>query len=201
MKVWANGFVPDDSADVGDLWLGPDGGVKVCLFKNPGAPAYFASLGGGAPAPSSNVAVKFYSGADLTTTDAVNFTDIPALAFDVDANTDYHIRWTLIFRSAATTTGMVYTTSGPASPTQVIQSIINDSAAGSFAPVEGTKGGFGGIETFGGSATANSDRVSYIDLLVKNGPNAGTITPRFRSEVAASQVMVRQGSSGIMFKA
>lgn len=45
MKVWSGGFTPDVSADVGDFWIGSDGTLKVCTFKNPNGAPFFASLG------------------------------------------------------------------------------------------------------------------------------------------------------------
>lgn len=130
---------------------------------------------------------------DTTSTDDTNLTDAAGLGLSVAANRNYAARWVLIFTTAAATTGLELGVNGPASPTELgitvrIQSSSTANQQGVVTAYDTT------VDAL--AATAGVNNFAVIEMSIRNGTNAGTIIPRFRTEIAASEVAIKSGSFG-----
>lgn len=128
---------------------------------------------------------------DVSSTSA-SLADATGLSFAVEANKKYAFQAEIMYRSAATTTGINISMNGPASPTRI-----------SFARRIFTSPTSAGVEFVvaydGGSPSAsvdsaNTDRLIQIHGCFENGANAGTLIVRFATEVGGSQVTLKPGS-------
>jgi len=120
----------------------------------------------------------------------------------VAANTTYTFDYYLLVQTAATGTGISLAVAGPAAPTVVSYTVNSPTAA-----VDGTATIFSGYGTsFGdevistGVQAANTTYVARIHGVVRTGAAAGSLTPRFRSEVNNSIVRVMQYSWGAAYE-
>lgn len=118
----------------------------------------------------------------------------PHLTFSLTANTDYEFGFSIAFTSAALTTGLQLALTGPASPTlfaadirvpisktaevQVKARAYDDPALGTAVDV------------------INVPLLATITGLIRVGATAGSLAVRFRSEINASAVTLKQGSVG-----
>jgi len=132
--------------------------------------------------------VRMTADVSNSTTTGANVT---GLEMTVNANTTYSFNCYLIADAAATTTGIQISMNGPASPTQFTAKIHGFSASGTSV--------FTNINAYenyqANTASAGTTRTVFvIEGVLKNGANAGTLIPRFRSEVAGSAVNIRAGS-------
>lgn len=137
---------------------------------------------------------------ELVTTSALNsasnvtLTSISALQLTVTNTRVYKIEGTILFRTAATTTGLALTM-GNTGAAGTISLVINIpiAADGTAALYTGNSTAFGDIVTSTGVQAANTDYVARIDGIFVC-TTSGTIVPQFRSEVNGSQVTVKAGS-------
>ena len=126
------------------------------------------------------------------TNSTVTLADATGLSFAVAANTDYEFEFLVPFQTAALTTGFALALNGPSSPTLLAVEIR--------VPISGTTEVFRhtnlyNTEALGTSVDAiNVPRLATIRGIVRNGSTAGTVIGRFRSEVAASAVVVKAGA-------
>jgi hypothetical protein len=130
-------------------------------------------------------------GSDLTTT-STSFGDATGLSFSVSANTDYLFEFHIIFRSAATTTGIALAVNGPSGPAAiVVQRQIPTSLT---AVTMGQARAYNSGAASSGVDVINADNLAILQGILRNGANSGTVILRFASEVAGSTVTVRAGS-------
>ncbi len=132
-----------------------------------------------------------YLSSDVSKT-ATTWSDVTGLTFAVAANTSYEMTCNLIYRAAATTTGIGFALNGPSTPSIVAGQFTSNSSATalngrSFIAYNGT-----GKTT--GVTTANTDTYGLFTAYFKNGTTAGTLALRYSSEVSGSSVTVRSGS-------
>jgi hypothetical protein len=126
--------------------------------------------------------------------------DVTGLSFPVLANKYYRFRFELIYRSAATTTGIKLSVTIPAFTRFTAE------GAGHSVTADGVASKFVGFITASddpvicsGVQVINTDYMAVIKgLLVPSA--SGNLTARFASEVAASAVTVRQGSIGLLWR-
>lgn len=131
-----------------------------------------------------------YLGADVTRA-ATTYADVTGMNFTVAANRNYELKCSIIYRSAATTTGIGIALNGPASPTLVAGQFTSNSTATalngrSFNAYNGT-----GKTT--GVTTANADTYGLFNAYFRNGTTAGTLTLRFAGETTTT-VTIRAGT-------
>jgi hypothetical protein len=130
-------------------------------------------------------------------TSSTNFSDISSqLNFDLKANTDYLVNWTLYYETAATTTP--------------IRLATNYSGTQNSGNRIGGIGGTSATAMFCGSATGNDAGLSapagpgpgVIVPVVLSGLfrtlTAGTLAPRYRSGATSSSVTIQAGSHGLL---
>lgn len=125
-------------------------------------------------------------------TTSTAYSDVTDLGFAVDANTNYELVCHLIYRSAATNTGIGVAVNGPASPAVVAGQFISNSTATalngrSFNAYNGT-----GKTT--GVQTANANIFGMFRAYFQNGANAGTLQLRYSSEVNGTGVTIMANS-------
>ena len=131
--------------------------------------------------------------ADLAANTTVTLANTTGLSFAVVNGTTYKFRGLIVFRSAATTTGIKV---GITVPNFTVFS------ASVFAPVaaDGTAGGFHGWLTSSGDSVtatgvqaANTDYIATVEGVIVPSAN-GTVQLQHASEVAGSGVTIRRGS-------
>jgi hypothetical protein len=137
---------------------------------------------------------------DLVST-SQTLADVSALAVPLAANGRVWLEYTLLIRTAATGTGFHFALNGPASPETV-------SLVGFFPYEQGFTSpetdyvtllwssfdADEGLETQGVGA-ADTDDLATIRGVVVNGANPGVSLPRWASEINASAVTLKAGSS------
>lgn len=118
--------------------------------------------------------------------------DVTGLGFSAAANTDYDFEFFIPFQSAALTTGIVLSLGGPASPALLSWRCEVPISATSSALRYGSTYN---VETVGTAVEQiGVPRLATISGVLRNGATAGTVVARFRSEVAASAVVVKAGA-------
>jgi hypothetical protein len=97
----------------------------------------------------------------------------------------------LYFSSGANNTGLVTTLSGPAAPQAVIHNLVTGESLTSFRNLTASS-----YDTplIGTTSAGSSVLRAQVSGTVENGANAGTLSLRFRSEVAGTAVTVLRGS-------
>jgi hypothetical protein len=132
----------------------------------------------------------------LTNTSNVTLTNINNLAFSVIAGKSYSIESMILFRSAATATGLVLTAalSGGAVGTLALQASIPSGGDGTGSLFCGNITASGDVVVSTATPTANLDFVATIQGIFVC-TTSGTITPQFRSEINGSQITVQIGSN------
>ena len=108
----------------------------------------------------------------------------------IGANEVWSFEAVLFFLTAAATTGIVTTLSGPASPANVVITM----ETGESATVWRTLPGAAFDAALVGTAGLTTVLVAKVKGTVENGTNAGTLALKFRSEVNGSNVTVKRGS-------
>ncbi len=128
--------------------------------------------------------------ADVSNT-TITAADVTGLGMTVAASTDYSYLCYLIADAAAAATGIQTSMNGPASPTQFTATIQGFTSATAIAWTN-----ISAYNTFqANTASAGTVRTTFvIKGVLRNGTTAGTLIPRFKSEVAASAVNIRRGS-------
>jgi len=135
--------------------------------------------------------------ADLSALTSTTPADVTGLAFAILANTKYAFEFKLIFASAATTTGIKVGFTGPASPTRfAATAIVPRAADGSSALWAGTFKTIADVVTSDAVEEAAVDYECVIRGTIVNGANAGNLQLQAATEVAASGITPKAGSSG-----
>ncbi|HVE27285.1 MAG TPA: hypothetical protein VNC22_17890, partial [Sporichthya sp.] len=129
--------------------------------------------------------------ADVTNT-TTSLADVTGLSFPIAASTDYEFEFLIAFQTAAITTGLALALNGPGTPTLLAARIeVPVSASTEIDRHTNTYN----TEALGTAVdAANTPRLARITGVLRNGVTAGTLTARFRSEVAGSAVVVKAGS-------
>lgn len=122
----------------------------------------------------------------------ITLSDATGLSFQAAANTDYEFEFLVLFTTAAITTGLALALNGPGTPTLLGARIeVPISASTQVMRYTSTYN----VEALGtGVDVANAARLASITGILRNGTTAGPVVARFRSEVAASAVVVKAGS-------
>jgi len=134
---------------------------------------------------------SYVQAADFTTT-SVTLVDIPGAAFQLYPGKRYKLECDIWWRSIATTTGVLFSVSGPASPVAVdlrveIQQTLIASNIQRVVAFDG------GTPTPSIDA-ANTDRSARVVGIIQTGALGGVLQLRARSEISGSQVTFRLGS-------
>lgn len=181
-------LVLDTKTGSGDP-TGADGG----MYYNSNAKKMRCYAGGSWQDCLTAMSARLTGDQTSSVTALANVTD---LTFPTLASTDYEFRCTLVFQSAATTTGIKIAWNGPASPTSI---------TGTFSGMGTAAGAWGGSVTraydttvpANGTATTETINVNTIGVftgIFRNGTTAGNLVLRLASEIAASQVTLKAGS-------
>ncbi len=146
----------------------------------------------GNPASAGVQALKSVN--PLVTTSSAVLTNISELQFSVTSGFTYKIEAYVLYRTAATTTGIALSlgnTSAAGALSVITQTqVANDGASAMFS---GHITSFGDVVTSTGVQAANVDYIAkYEGLFVCS--TSGTVVPQFRSEVNGNQVTVQAGS-------
>jgi len=124
--------------------------------------------------------------------------NIPGLVFDVSANTKYVIEFNLYYQGSAGTAGLDITITGPASPTNIIYSYIED-ATQTGGSQDSVATAFGTKLTGAGTITPATNLPVTATLSLFNGVNAGTVQVQ-GSASGNGTVTVQPGSYGKMIQ-
>jgi len=145
------------------------------------------------------------TGADDATTGTA-LVNATGLDLALAANTTYSFEYYILFQTAATTTGLSVAVNGPASPTlisytaQVPGELVGN---GGGAPGTGMYSDWGTALddqiTATGVQAANTTYVAHVSGVIRTGATAGTLRPRFRSEVNGSAVTIKTYSWGALY--
>jgi hypothetical protein len=128
---------------------------------------------------------------DLSTTSAT-LIDVPNFALQLFPGKRYLIDCHLWWRSAATTTGVLFSVTGPTSPVGV-DVTVETALTTSTMNVQRITAYDGGVPT-GSIDTANADRLCRMTGFIQTDINGGLLKLRARSEVSGSAVTLRTGS-------
>lgn len=124
-------------------------------------------------------------------------TDITGLSFAVSSGVMYHFKFTGTFRSAATTTGIGFTFSGPATTYCGWWVDIAQAGAGTDQRYQANATALTSTLVATATLATGTDYVWSVEGFLQ--PSAGgTLQLRVRSEVNGSQVTVNAGSLGIL---
>lgn len=134
---------------------------------------------------------RFKLTADVTNS-TVTLADVTSLGFAMAASTDYDFEFFVPFQTAALTTGLALGLNGPGTPSLLAYRV---EVPISVATVVLRYGNTYNAEALGTAVdTINVPRLATIQGVIRNGTTAGTLIARFRSEVAASAVVVKAGA-------
>lgn len=148
-----------------------------------------------APPASPTTVTK---GTTQVTEAAAALTNIPGLSFSLTANRMYHFKFMGIFQSAATTTGLGLSLTGPAVTYAGWTAQIEQAAAGTDQHYTYTVAN--SLSFIGASPSvvaANTDYLWEVEGFVQPSA-AGTLQLQFRSEVSGSTVTLKAGSVGVL---
>lgn len=121
-----------------------------------------------------------------------SYADVTGMSFSVAANTNYEVSCSIIYQTAATTTGIGIALNGPSSPTLVAGQFISNSS--STALNGRSFNAYNGTGKTTGVQTANANTYGLFNASFRNGATAGTLSLRYASEVAGSAASIRPGS-------
>jgi hypothetical protein len=128
-----------------------------------------------------------------TSTSVVSAT---GLGLALAANTTYTFDYVILFQSSAVGTGIGLALTGPTSPSFIDYTVnIPIGADGTTAMFSGWGTAYDDPVQGTAVQAANTTYVARIYGVITTGANAGTLTPRFRSETG-SAVTVKAGSWG-----
>jgi len=136
---------------------------------------------------------------NLTNNSAITGTNITELNFPVVAGRNYYVEYTIVYSTAATTTGIALTITSPdgASATGAVKIDAQVAADGTAAGYTGHVNTLGSYVTSTGVRTANATFIANIKGSF-HCDVSGTFQPTFRSEVFFSNVTVYAGSVGLI---
>ncbi len=145
------------------------------------------------PLPVSAVAD---SDTEATTSTPIDVTD---LGFTLAANTKYHYKFVLKHEAAATTTGIGFGVTTPATP--VANTWCVSTNAGLTSATDGNWGSYCGVgdatSTTTGSEAAATEYTSTMEGYIETGATGGDLKLRMKSEVDASTT-IKSGSFGVL---
>jgi hypothetical protein len=134
--------------------------------------------------------------ADVTNS-TTTLANVTGLALALAANSTYQVDAQVMFQTAATTTGIRLTQTVPASATVVAQ--WNTPTSLTAVTAANQRAADAGAATTAIDA-ANANTLATASLLVMTGATAGSLQIRFASEVAASNAVIKAGSSLVATK-
>lgn len=124
-------------------------------------------------------------------------TDVPGMAFAVTSGHLYVVKWFVVFQTAATTTGVGFTTSGPAMTNSAWWAHITQGGSGVDLFFEQQISGAMTSLVSASVVAANTDYTAMLEGFFQ--PSAdGTLQLRTRTEVDASQVTVQNRGVGYL---
>jgi hypothetical protein len=130
---------------------------------------------------------------------STSFADVTGMGFAIVAGGIYEVEYDVIFRSATVTVGVGVGLNGPASPVSVNGSVIIEGQRGVQTAGAEFSAGFTTYDNATPLSTAveatGTDYIARLSALIENGPNAGTLALRWRSETATATT-VEAGSFG-----
>lgn len=149
---------------------------------------------------TDNEWMELITTADIIASSNVTLTNVTELAFAAVAGRSYYLEYTIIFRSAATTTGITLTigTSNTAAGTLSAQVNIPVAADGTAANFTGNVSSLGDVVTGTGVQTAQPTWFTANIKGIFLCTTSGTIVPQFRSEVNGSNVNFGTGSVALI---
>lgn len=189
--------------------VAPCSNANTACFQAPTAvTAYVADVPGSAPvnnnsamifsnaSPSIGSFAKIPQNVQLTsqytnsTTGFTNVTGGSSLAFSVEANTNYVGMCTLYYQ-AASTGGLNIEFTGPASPTNIVYSLVD---VGSSTTIVNSSVATAYSTSLGAAVTtATTNFPALVHFALQNGANAGTLQMLAKSS-AAAQLQIQIGS-------
>jgi len=147
------------------------------------------------PGPTT---VRKASGDDTNAT--TSLASATGLNLALAASTTYTFDYVILFQSSAAARGIGLAVNGPAGATLISYTVNIPSGA------DGTGGMFSGWGTTwndtvlgSGVETANTTYAARIFGVVKTAGTAGTLTPRFLSELAGATMTIKDGSWGEVY--
>lgn len=185
----ATGQRTESGALAGDIWN------RLDTPSIPGQRQYVCTTGGlpGVQRWNAIDASNIYrvlSDATNSTTTMASLTDflVPVLA-----NTSYMMDFTIAFTTAATTTGIQFAFTGPASPTSLL--IVAETQITTTTWQTATATTYTSLTASTGvTAATPALNLARVKVMLKNGANAGNVQIQFASEVGTSAVVVKAGS-------
>lgn len=114
------------------------------------------------------------------------------LSFSVEASTNYILDCFLVWSASASTAGPKWQITGPASPTNVLIGASGGTGAAAFGDAVVTAFS-SAITAFGTAGATATNFVSYINMGLINGANAGTVTLQAAAN-GAGTVTIQPGS-------
>jgi hypothetical protein len=180
----------EDGGLSGDMWRRTD------IPKQAGGRLYVMHTGG---APNAQIwgpmdASSLYRLESDFTNSTTTQTDVTPFTVAVDANSFNMLEYELMITSAALTTGWTIGFTGPASPTYFFATCEYQTSATAWATAT--------VQSFANFTAVLSAYVitpSIIRMRIRaqlaNGANAGNINLRWASEIAASAVVIKRGST------
>jgi hypothetical protein len=128
--------------------------------------------------------------ADHNTT-ATAFADVPELNFAVTAGVTYNFKFVCLFSAALTTTGSRWAVNGPASPTRLIYRVLFPASTTGLV----ANGAFTLYDqpTATVSSGAPNNNCALVEGVITPSAN-GTVSLRFASEIAGSQIQCQINS-------
>ena len=127
--------------------------------------------------------------------------DCSGLVFRAEANASYGFLLMAVFQTAATTVGPKFSMNGPSGGLLTSwRSEIEITGGPSTSAVNVRSVTVPDTEHVVSSVDqANTSRVARLQGSWRNGPTAGSVALRFGSEVAGTNITVKQGSWGLVF--
>ena len=175
----------------GILWLDSSYNIKPLPQTTYPSPNELSYVKGITRSLSSDIWTTVVLASDVTNNNATPDTmqDVTGLSFSVVAGT-YAFEATIMYTSAATTTGSRWGINGSVAATQIAYRTFTPLNAGSTSPLFAAAYDAGAASATSASTSAN---LATINGIVTVG-GSGTITVRFASEVSGSAIVAKAGS-------
>ena len=133
---------------------------------------------------------------DYSTTVTTNV-GITGLLFAITAGTYYRFKFTVIYQSAATTTGLAVSANIPAVTTFSAGVLLPNS--GATSALRGYLTANNGLATGAGTPTTTGLYIVEVDGLILPS-SSGNLQMQFASEINASTVTIKAGTNGLLWK-
>lgn len=191
---------PPGPAPAGSGLVHVASGVLQAPIALPGTTNVFLRGDGqfAAPAGGSDGESSCFKSTDQQITVA-GFVDVAGLTFPVEAGKAYLIEAYIVYRSSATTMGVLIGFNGPAAPARVsLRSRKEITAVATAGTDKFSEAVLSAYNTANPNSTAeiaaNADLVNEFQGVFVNGPNAGTFAMRFSKENVAGTATIMTGS-------